>query len=466
LRRKAARFRLNLVVDPQGAGLHPSSERGFSRSLASPIAVVAEGSFSYGDFLCSIERCARQLPDAPQFINLCESRLSFAIAFFAVVLRGQCNILLPGSTAVLQQAARDSFPHAVVLRDADIQVLPESSDDIQAESVLALLSQVPAAQDAALVFSSGTTGLAKQITKSWGSLYKGAKVNARCLARYLYEPASMVATVPHWHMYGLEWTVLLPLIAQLKVSGSSAPFPEDIRAALEAVAGPRVLLSTPLHLRAFLDSGLSLPPLELVISATAPLSSAMARRIEATWGARCLELYGCSELGSMASRSPGSDEHWRFFPEFAATTDGSSVTLQAEHTGDPVRLADQLDVLPDGSFTILGRDQDMVKVAGKRGSLAEINAAVMSMDGVIDCVVYDPANVGLPDSGRLAALLVSDTLSISEFRKLLKDYIDPAFLPRPVHRVDHIPRDATGKLQQADLGILVNGLARVKQNGG
>ncbi len=54
-------------------------------------------------------------------------------------------------------------------------------------------------------------------------------------------------------------------------------YPEDIRSALMAVPGRRLLVTTPIHVRACVTEGTLLPELELILSATAPLSVGLAR---------------------------------------------------------------------------------------------------------------------------------------------------------------------------------------------
>jgi 3-hydroxymyristoyl/3-hydroxydecanoyl-(acyl carrier protein) dehydratase len=59
------------------------------------------------------------------------------------------------------------------------------------------------------------------------------------------------------------------------------------------------------------------------------------------------------------------------------------------------------------------------------------------------------------DSGdrvtRLAALVVAPTLSPERLLAALRERIDPAFLPRPLHLVARLPRNATGKLPREQL---------------
>jgi acyl-coenzyme A synthetase/AMP-(fatty) acid ligase len=427
------------------------------RAADSLYGFSADLRFSAADFFAAVGACAARLPSGNHAINICNSRLSFAIGFFAALLRGHTNILLPGQAKELRQSALQSFGGAYVLDESYIDACSAGGTGC----IQAALRDIDPEHIAAIVFSSGTTGLHKQIAKTWRSLYQGAQANARCLQNVASGGMSAVATVPMWHMYGLEWTVMLPLASELSICTHSALFPDDIRECLLHAPKPRLLLSTPLHLRALFQSELVLPDISVIMSATAPLDVDFARQMEDRWGARALEIYGCSELGSMAFRLPSRDPLWHFLPEFSCTVEGEVVNLRAEHTGPMFELADKLEFVSEKGFRIAGRDIDMVKVAGKRGSLADINACLLALPGVVDGFVYDPSQLGLPATGRLAAVVVAEPgVTGAEVRAGLQGKVDPAFIPRPVYIAAKIPRSETGKLRLADLHSLVRELSK------
>ena len=113
---------------------------------------------------------------------------------------------------------------------------------------------------------------------------------------------TLVATVPSQHMYGFESTVLLALLGGAAFDTGRPFYPADIAAALARVPRPRMLVTTPFHLKTLLDSGVTLPPIDLVLCATAPLSPQLAARAEAALAAPLVEIYGCTEAGQVATR--------------------------------------------------------------------------------------------------------------------------------------------------------------------
>ena len=225
--------------------------------------------------------------------------------------------------------------------------------------------------------------------------------------------------------------------------------PTDVRAALLEVPAPRVLVSTPVHLRALIRSGMDFPPVVRVLSATAPMDVALAAAVESAFGAELVEICGCTEVGSMASRRTALGHSWRLFAGLEARVDGTTTFISAPHLPTPVPLADQLEFAPDGGFMLVGRTEDLVKIGGKRGSLAEVTRQVLAVPGVEDAAVFSPLDGTV--EARLVAFVVTRTLEPASVRATLLRVMDPVFIPRPILRVPALPRSATGKLTRATL---------------
>ena len=96
----------------------------------------------------------------------------------------------------------------------------------------------------------------------------------------------------------------------------------------------------------------------------------------------------------------------------------------------------------------------MVNVAGKRASLDDLNRQLLAIPGVSDGVfIAPPERPGT--AARLTALVVASGVSTDEILAALRQCIDPAFLPRPLHRVQKLPRNAAGKLPREALAALL-----------
>jgi acetyl-CoA synthetase len=114
----------------------------------------------------------------------------------------------------------------------------------------------------------------------------------------------------------------------------------------------------------------------------------------------------------------------------------------------------------EGSFTVLGRADDTLKIAGKRVGPAEVEAAVLECDGVVEA-----AAVGLPDAvkGQRLVLLVRTIEASPGLQARVADRVEGAlgkpFRPAAVHVVADLPRTRNGKLMRRLIRDLLAGLA-------
>jgi acyl-coenzyme A synthetase/AMP-(fatty) acid ligase len=99
----------------------------------------------------------------------------------------------------------------------------------------------------------------------------------------------------------------------------------------------------------------------------------------------------------------------------------------------------------------------MLKIAGKRASLGDLNQKLLAIPGVEDGVFIAPENLQ-NERQRLTALVVAPTLSKKQILHQLTQSIDAAFLPRPLHFVESLPRNSTGKLPREQLVSFLKGI--------
>jgi acyl-coenzyme A synthetase/AMP-(fatty) acid ligase len=345
----------------------------------------------------------------------------------------------------------EEHPGSYVLDDACVEHARTAQPPSEAS-----FPAIPPDRVVVIGYTSGSTGRPKPNPKTWGGFTACTALNASRLRDRLAPKWDgllpwIVATVPSQHMYGMELTVLMPLLAGMGVHGGHPLYPADIASALADVPGPRILVSTPVHLRALLESGVELPELGAIVSATAPLPAELARAIERRFGAVLLEYFGSTETCIVASRRTAVDDTWHPYPGVKLIPADDGTQVDAPWFASPVELQDVLEIQPDGAFTVRGRNADMVEVAGKRASLADLTRRLASIPGVSDAVVFQPDDASGPAVRRLAALVVADGMNEAELLEKLAQAVDPAFLPRPLVLVPRLPRNEVGKLPRAQL---------------
>jgi acyl-coenzyme A synthetase/AMP-(fatty) acid ligase len=191
-----------------------------------------------------------------------------------------------------------------------------------------------------------------------------------------------------------------------------------------------------------------------ILSATARLEAPLAQAFEASTGAPVFEIYGSTETGAVATRRPSLEDGFELLNGLRLDSRGGKCRVMAGHVGDAVTLPDTLEALSPTRFTLGARVKDLVKIGGKRASLATLNAELGRIPGVVDGVFWMPENGRAAQ--RLAAFVVAPGVARAAILAALRERIDPAFLPRPMILVDALPRDALGKLPREKLAELAS----------
>jgi acyl-coenzyme A synthetase/AMP-(fatty) acid ligase len=422
-----------------------------------PFAVRHGMELSRGRLWADARALARELPDRPYLFNLCEDRYLFCVTLLAALCRGQVCLLPPsGQPGVLHDILRD-FPACYLASDQEPRQSPCLRFPVEppAASGHAEALNFDAGQMALIAFTSGSTGRPKACLHTWGTFRTSARMAVRALGLEDTRPM-VVSTTPPQHMYGLETSIFWPLFSSLTLYAGRPFFPEDIRRIVRTAPRPCLLASTPTHLGALARTEGSWPNLQGIVCSTASLSETLARQVEDATGAAVREIYGSTETLSFATRRTARELLWRPYPEARLVPDGAgSVQLVAPHLNEPVRLEDTLRVEADGRFAVLGRAGDLVKIGGKRGSLADLNRRLTGIDGVEDGLFY------IFEEARgecRAAAVVVGGLSKSDILAALRPYLDEVFLPRRIHFVAKIPRNEVGKVVKAELEALLAAL--------
>ncbi len=466
--------------------------------LDAPLAWRAGQPLSRRQYLDDLAGLAESLPAHGPVLALSVDRYRFALALGAAVQRGYYSLLPPNHTADMVERLKRLHPQAYALVDPDAPqvALPRvafaadafaasaaATADAPAEASAALSvaasAPLPGACDAPLpaipqwradtvvaeVLTSGSTGEPTRHAKRWGLLVENIGAEAERIAASLgldrqgaggappLAGVTLVGTVPAHHMYGFESTVLLALLGGAAFATERPFFPADIVQVLGGVPRPRVLVTTPFHLKTLLDAGLALPPVDLTVCATAPLSPQLATRAEAALGGPLMEIYGCTEAGQVATRRTTAGPEWTCFRGLQMSGDGAESVVSGGHVPEPTPLADVLEVLTPTRFRLLGRANDLINVAGKRSSISHLNYHLNSIEGVLDGAFWLPP-ADAEAVVRLVAFVVAPGLAREQLLSALRLRVDPAFLPRRIVMLGELPRDPTGKLPASRLALL------------
>lgn len=427
--------------------------RFFQHAAAEPLYLGGDYRVNAATLAGMAYALAARLPDAACVLNLCDDRLLFLAGFGAALLRGQPT-LLPGNrarqhltdllaayprTTLLVDDPGSAAAHAHVLIDNRLRDVPPDPRPLLID---------PDAQ-AAVLFTSGSTGAPAAHRKTWRMLTQGAQR----LAEELGAIGTLLSSVPQQHMFGLESTIMLPLQSRLVLAAGCPLLPQDVLAALQNIAPPDSAapwwMTTPLHLRACVDSGLRFPPLAGILCATQTLPTDLAHAAEACFQAPLHEIYGCTEAGMIGVRRTAHTRQWRLCDDLELMQTAGNTSVSGLRSGEALALHDDIECLPDRHFLLHGRHASLIKIGGKRMHLDALNELLLGIPGVRDGAFFQPV-----EGGRLIAFVVAPALDRAHLHAALRERIDPVFLPRPLHLLAALPRNSVGKLPHQALVAL------------
>ncbi|MBA3547268.1 MAG: AMP-binding protein [Nannocystis sp.] len=463
------------VHDPSSSSFRP-----VAHAAEQIVALGGEGACTGADLLRDVLAVCAQLPPArpgSEVLVVCGDRYHVAVAVLAAWERGHAVALPPNSAPETVRELRRRPGVVALLHDTDaadpsdlrpwIAAAPELGPETPG------LAAIDGARVLATVYTSGSTGAHQPCPKTAAQLLGEAAALARCFG--VEAGRRVIATVPPHHLYGLLFSVLMPLAA-------GASFVRDTPLHAETVAatarrhGADVLVSVPIHLRSLtvLDPG-ELPPLWQVFSSGAALPAETAAALGDQLGLAVTEIYGASETGGIAWRRhlPRSlhDEHdpedmseapaWQPLPGVLVDADASGRLLLRSpflppDAAVPFVCADQIERGEHGEFRLLGRRDGVLKIGGKRGALAEVEPRLLAQPGLADAAVAAVVAPG-PRGQEIVAAVVSRDPNldpaevISRVRHGLLQWFDPVVVPRRIKVVTRLPREPSGKLTRASL---------------
>jgi len=430
------------------------------------------GPLTAANFCGAAAAAASQLPALRYAINLCESGPLFMLASAAAWTRSQTAVLPSDRLPRTLERLRVDFAEAYCMCDTDAAA--ELARRLGFKTVMVSVaadacpqwppSALPVAFEAACLHTSGSTGSPTRHRKTWGELVGGAATLSRAFGK-TSQDCAILGTVAPQHMFGFETTIMFTLQGGGPLLPARPALPHDLAEAMRLARSLGMsrawLFTTPMQLRAFHAVG-KVDGIERVVTATMPLDAALASAVEQDWGVPVEEIYGCTEGGMLAHRRTVQAE--TFTPGFGIRfgVDGAGIAVATGgHLTCPIVLADRIEISQGSGdadsqrIRLLGRGDDLVKVAGKRASLAGLTATLKSIPGVVDGAFFLVSDAAT----RLSAAVVAPGRSAADVQRALAQAIDAAFLPRPLLLVDELPRGAGHKVSLAALRDLVGGAA-------
>lgn len=222
-----------------------------------------------------------------------------------------------------------------------------------------------------LLFTSGTTGKPKPVRKIVRLLDREAEMVSEIFPdlRHL----AVASSVDPLHLYGLTFTVWVPMALGLTRIVPRLEVPED----LASVTVPSALISSPTFLR-YLDPAVPHDAVRFILSAGGKLGADTGARVKEIVGIPASGIYGSTETGVVAFTREAGKGDAELAPGVSFIGDPREGRIKTPLTarGDAT-LDDRIEPIGSHTFRLLGRRDRIVKIAEERVSLDEIEKTVL-----------------------------------------------------------------------------------------
>ena len=215
-------------------------------------------------------------------------------------------------------------------------------------------------------------------------------------------------------------------------------------------------------------------------SCSAPLAPTILTKLENRFGAPVLEAYGMTEAAHQVASNPlpplrhkpgtvGLSTEISIIDEngqhLAANTPGEVVVrgpnVMRGYRNNPdanaaafidgwFRTGDIGAIDSDGYLALTGRIKDLINRGGEKISPAEVEAVLLEHPAIVEAAVF-----GVPDPKYgeeiAAAVVLRGAASSQELQAFCKTRLADFEVPKLIHLVSAIPKNAMGKVQRRDL---------------
>jgi acyl-coenzyme A synthetase/AMP-(fatty) acid ligase len=423
--------------------------------------------YSYGDVFelaAGLKKTLVARRRSEKTLCLCTANKAVNAACVLASLAGSCQLILPYSfstQALTEMYNAVGFDFAVTDHPEEMPAGVEIVTPLSAP-VKNINSEFIRDPDEPFLrlFTGGSTGKPKVWSKSPRNLFAEAFYLKEKFA--LSDKDIFMATVPPYHIYGLLFSILVPLVTHARVLPDIYTFPQEIISTINKHKAT-VLVSVPIHYRVLKVDNLSIPSLKAAFSSSGVLNRPDGLHFLKKTGLGITEIYGSTETGGVAARNISEHtESWKAFDIVNWKLTGNRLSVKSdftspemEHDADGFCLTgDEAREDRDNRFVLLGRADGIVKVAGKRVDLLDIQNKIKTLPAVSDAFVTALST----EKGResVIAAVVACDLTETHLKKLLTDMLEPYALPRRIKIVSSIDRTATGKIDRGRIEQLLD----------
>ena len=315
------------------------------------------------------------------------------------------------------------------------------------------------------MFTSGSTGEPTRVLKTLSQVLADIDTLDADFPRQPQKGAVVFSTVSHQHIYGFLWTVLWPLASGRLITARRLVFPESIHQALKD--HPCVILaSSPAHLKRLpldLNWAEVRMNLDCLVTSGGPLSTEGLGLCREAFGQTPFEILGSTELDGIAwrQRRYRSDRsidpascRWHPMPGTLIGRNDEGVLQVKSKRLDFLHWTtgnDRIEMLEDGTFTLLGRTDRIVKIEEKRLSLTAMEAEIIQSGYCSEARAFvlpktnQLAIVAVPTEKGAQKLLLGKWGLIKAIESELRKRFEAVLLPHRWRFEPMMPTNSQGK---------------------
>lgn len=306
---------------------------------------------------------------------VCNDGFEFAIGLFALAQAGKSIVLPQNPQQKVDNCATllsDTVAYSPTLRTnenhpIDNIALPRNFE----QATLSL-------------YTSGSSGKQKCISKTWQQINEEIRTLEATFGQALIEAptgTAILGTVPHYHIYGLLFRILWPLVSARPFISQPCLLADEIISIISQL--PHVaLISSPAHLKRL--PSVSWPDairkkLAIVFSSGSPLGMETANDLQHTCGQTPIEIYGSTETGGIAWRQQVKNDTWQALPGVSIHIEADKLAVRSMWTENQAwtDTGDCAQAIGKDNFLLKGRSDGVVKIEDKRLSLLALETLLL-----------------------------------------------------------------------------------------
>jgi acyl-coenzyme A synthetase/AMP-(fatty) acid ligase len=444
----------------------------FSSSYQSKVAFFRQNGeqITYEKTLERVKKVAAYLSERKisnkKIVLFMDSGFSFITSFFAIVISGNIPILvnnklkeeLQNITEISDFFLTDEKNKLSLINhtrnhEDNILVFNEGEN---AEISQDFISSFPKGAPFFYLFTSGSTGEPKLVKKSFENILEEIALLRKMLK--VKSKDRFLALVPSFHIYGMLFSVLLPLYSgasiMLDVPFSPLAIFEDGLLDQEIsilVGNPTQYGAMSSFTEQFNKNDFS--HVRHILSSTMPLNPELSLLFSNYLDLNITEIYGSTETGGIAYRRFSESPYWTPFEyvRFKADENGllsiCSPAVSQENQRSWYTPGDIIRKKEGRKFELLGRSNRIIKIAGNRVSAVNVENILKKHEDIAEVVIVGESDTRLRGESLVAyVVLKNGEHALSAIKKYCAQQLPEFKVPKRFVPVRAIPKDPNGKI--------------------